>query len=363
MRFLPKLSRVAIIFILVIIVFASFGFLKYKDIRMRAQYESKLSDARDLWNEAKALHGLNELRSRELAFRAKSTIDQIRKFEDQRILSLAKDMEEVLPQISGEYKIEPKIVLDLRLVEENFSLAGFATGEKRIFAFDGELGKIVSFNFEGREVRMVGARDVMKGGQLAAIAGRIFLRDGQRIAEVTQAGTKTAALSDGNWGEVRFIHGFGGNLYVGDRDQIWKYVGISDGRFGVSQEWLTEAGKKLYQEEAGRAISFAIDGSLWILGKDGDITKLTQGRPDYFSLRELDKPFSNPKMLHTRDDLDNLYILDSGNKRVVVLNKSGNYKAQYSWDGMNDVDWIAVSEKEKKMLFFVGSKVYSTELR
>jgi hypothetical protein len=47
----------------------------------------------------------------------------------------------------------------------------------------------------------------------------------------------------------------------------------------------------------------------------------------------------------------------------VVLEKDGNYKAQYFSDKLKEAKDIAVSEKNKKIIFLSGSKLYSIEIK
>ena len=57
---------------------------------------------------------------------------------------------------------------------------------------------------------------------------------------------------------------------------------------------------------------------------------------------------------------DDLYLLDKSNTRIVMLDKKGNYKRQYRWDGVGSVTDMEVIEREGKsiILLLSGSSIY-----
>ena len=56
-------------------------------------------------------------------------------------------------------------------------------------------------------------------------------------------------------------------------------------------------------------------------------------------------------------------MLDSGNSRIVVLDKKGVYKAQYQGDKLGLIDDLVVDEGGKKIYLLDQSKIYSIELK
>ena len=153
-------------------------------------------------------------------------------------------------------------------------------------------------------------------------------------------------------GDVVAIGSFAGNLYLLDKEKgtIYKYQGSQ----GEKRNYLASD----VHPDFGNAASMAIDGAIWVLFSDGRVTKFIQGVPESLTLQGLDTPLSSPTVLYTDDESDQLYILDKGNKRVVVAKKDGTYSSQYVWEGIKDVTDIVASEKEKKIFLLSGSKIY-----
>ena len=72
---------------------------------------------------------------------------------------------------------------------------------------------------------------------------------------------------------------------------------------------------------------------------------------------------ADPTQIYTDDDSENLYLLDKGNSRIVVVAKSGEFEASYLWEGIPNVEAIVASEEEKKIFLLEGSKIYEIELK
>ncbi|GAG50039.1 unnamed protein product, partial [marine sediment metagenome] len=87
-----------------------------------------------------------------------------------------------------------------------------------------------------------------------------------------------------------------------------------------------------------------------------------QGNPQAFSVSGVAPHLINPKAIYTNEELEFLYLLEPENKRVIVLDKSGEYKAQYVSGSIGEAIDIAVSEKEGKIILLTGEKLFSIEI-
>ncbi len=138
-------------------------------------------------------------------------------------------------------------------------------------------------------------------------------------------------------------------------NQIWKYQNTDLGFLDISS-YLRAGGV-----DFNNAIAMAIDGSTYVLTSTGNIAKFTSGLSETFKIAGLDPAINNPVSLFTSDDVNNLYVLDSGGKRVVVLNKKGAYQGQYNLPMA--VNFVLADESLKKIFVISGSKVYSFDLK
>ncbi len=161
-----------------------------------------------------------------------------------------------------------------------------------------------------------------------------------------------------DWGNVGGLGIYFGNIYILNKasKQVLKYV-------STASEYV----KATYfaqdtNPDISSATSMAIDGSVWILLKDGTILKFTRGSADSFQLSGLDRGFSSPTRIFTNADSDNVYVLDNGNSRIVAFDKKGAYVSQYQSSMFKTAKDLEVREKDKKVFILNGSKLFKFDL-
>lgn len=161
-----------------------------------------------------------------------------------------------------------------------------------------------------------------------------------------------------DWGQAGGLGVFFGNVYVLDKTakQILKFVSTS------SEHVKTNYFSKDTTPDVSSSVSLTIDGSIWVLLKDGTVLKFTRGTKDNLSLNGLDKGFSSPTRTFTNADSDNIYILDNGNSRIVVFDKTGAYQSQYVSPVLKDAKDLEVLEKSKKLYVLSNGKIYKIDL-
>ena len=110
-------------------------------------------------------------------------------------------------------------------------------------------------------------------------------------------------------------------------------------------------------------MSIAIDNNVYVLFSDGVVAKYFKGKAEDFSLKGLDKPLSNPTRIYANPDFDNIYILDKGNSRVVVFDKTGSFKAEYLSGVVKNANDFEVLESDKKIFILNDNKVFQIDLK
>lgn len=147
---------------------------------------------------------------------------------------------------------------------------------------------------------------------------------------------------------------YNGNIYILDKDksQIYKFAGKDYFRSNYFSS----------SPSISNAKAIAIDGSVWVLS-DGNVAKYTKGNSDNLNITRLDKPLLSPTRIFTNVDTDNVYILDNGNSRIVVLSKNGEYQAQYQAGILKGAEDFEVKEKDKIIYILSGGKIYSIKLQ
>lgn len=171
------------------------------------------------------------------------------------------------------------------------------------------------------------------------------------------ADSKEIVKNESLWTDAVGLGTYLGNIYVLDKTKggILKFVGASHTKTNYFAANISP--------DLSKATAMAIDGSIWVLLKDGTIFKFTRGKPDSFTLSGIDKAFNNPLKIYTSNDSNNLYILDTGNSRIVALNKDGTYKEQYKTDVIKKAKDFNVKEKDKKIFILSSGKIYQIDLK
>lgn len=186
----------------------------------------------------------------------------------------------------------------------------------------------------------------------------VYILDNNGISSLDKKTGQTKMLiKSESWKTPTGIAAYLGNLYVIDKDlnQILKFVD-EGGRFTKSNYFDSAP-------NLSNAVSMSIDGSIWILFKDGSIQKFIRGTRDTFNVSGLNKPLANPRKIYTDRDTDTLYILDNDNSRVVVIEKDGKYLSEYSHDAIKTAKDFEVLESSNKIYVLSESKIYEIGIK
>ncbi len=359
---------IAIILIGLLVISIFFGTKEKTRLTQKKKADMIIEEVSSKYDQAESLKELNPLRSRSLLQESKDLIQQsletvTKKDEKERLEELLKRVEKELMGVLKEYLVEnPKIFIDFQLVKDGFRGNDWGKAEdNNLFVLDSDKLSVLQIDLETKSSQVVAGGDEFKGTiGLASSSNRIFLMAEDNIQVVDVNNQKIIAKKDDeNWGQIQQIVGFSGNIYLLDtgKETIWKYIGIDDG-LADAKEYLVKSDSQLKD-----AVSLAIDGNVWVLLKDGGIMKFTRGKKDTFVLTGLDKQFNEPIKIYTDEGLDNLYILDIKNTRIVVINKeTGEYKEQYVWSGIAGATNIVVDKQESRILLLTGQRIYEIEL-
>lgn len=184
-----------------------------------------------------------------------------------------------------------------------------------------------------------------------------YTGDASGITQYIKSSGKSKQLvkNVSDWKSLGGLGAYLGNVYVLDKSGgILKYVG------GTSKSAYFASG---VSPDLTTAVSLAIDGSIWVLKSDGTILKFTKGKQDTFTLSGLDKPLSSPSTIVTSVDDDNVYVLDKGSNRLVVLKKTGEFVNQYQAGIIKNAEGLDVDEKGKKAYILSSGTVYELDMK
>jgi len=362
-------GTVAIVLVLIFGLSLVLAGRKRQKTKEETRYNQVIEEVGYKYDEAQGLIDLNPLRAKSILVDSKGLIEEYKEEIDKDLPDELADylskIEEALGRVQREYVVEQANEwFDFSLVKEGFKGNDWEIEENLVWVWDKAQKTVVEVDLETKAARVVIGGDKVKEGDYVGLGGERGMVIGEKDKYITvingDKGTVVDEIGGEEWGRVVDTVGFGGNLYLleGEAEgQIWKYLGVDS---GVS-------GKRSYLSgdsyDLSEAVSMAIDGSVWVLFSDGTIAKYVRGAKDAFTVAGLDKPFNEPKAIFTSGEVDNIYVMDVKNTRVVVMSKTGEYKAQYVWPGIAGVKDLVVSENEGKMFLLTGEKVFTLELK
>ena len=152
---------------------------------------------------------------------------------------------------------------------------------------------------------------------------------------------------------------YNNRLYTLDtiNNQIYRHDGIASG-YGLGKEWM-----KTKNIDIKTGISIAIDGDLYLGKEQGEILKFTNGELQPFNISGLEPTLQNIAKIWTYSEDNYIYILDSVEKRLIVLNKEGILKNQYTSDQFEKPTDMIIEEKNKTAYVLDKGRVFQIELK
>ena len=318
---------IAVILIVLIVTVSILALSNKQSISNKELFTQIFSEAKTKYDEGQNLKDLNAPLAQESLKEAKRILDQnISKFkegseEKKQILALLDQVNKEVSNVSNGESVEAKEV-------------------------DKESSDLLSYEINNANVNYFVQNE-----------DKVFFLDGSGISEINKKSDKKTEVIKKSWEEDGGIGLFGSNVYVLDKkDGILKFV-PSESTYSKNNYFSGDS------PDLSSSSAMAIDGSIYILYKSGDIEKYTKAKKETFSVSGLEKPLSTPTKIFTNEDIDNVYILDDGNGRVVVIDKTGKFVKAYSAGVLKGARDLDVDEKNKKIFILSSGKVYQIDIK
>jgi hypothetical protein len=302
--------------------------------------------AADLLNKAKT--SLQKVLNSKSSFR----------FDAQVLLS---DIQEKQLQVENAHKVQAQVLADLATKNDNISATGLLKLRENLFAYDSHFVYKTIRNIVEKGISISDKESIISAALRENQNTLLFMTDVPRIIEYKNGVISPMSTLDETWKHGLDIETYGARYaYILDpvENQIWKYERRKNNYSGATA----------YNQGAdlSRAISFAIDGALYVLSDDGTIQKLFRGEKQDFSFRDMPStPISGKNLkLYTSIDLDYLYILDPVNTRVLIFTKGekfATYKKQVIYGVQGATDFVVDSSGQKVSLI-TSDKIYEFSL-
>ena len=270
---------------------------------------------------------------------------------------------------------EPVLLIDLKQNYKDIKTNGLTNIGNDFYIFNTDNNYIYLFDLETKEIELVNQASANVGRVKKFIPldndSLIGFDQNQGIVSFNTIDEKLIPLKLNRTNmpeEIQDICVYNRRLYTLEPsfNQIYKHSKTIDG-FSQEQAWIQDQAIDI-----SSALSFAIDGSIYIFKKTGQILEIYQGKKVEFELDNIQPSLSvqDPNILqpqgkikiYTNADLKYLYLLDGPTKRLIVLNKDGKLIKQFTNNQFEDLKDFIISKKEDKAWLLAGTKIFEIEI-
>ena len=203
------------------------------------------------------------------------------------------------------------------------------------------------------------------GGERQAGALLVVDRNGTLIEYDPSWGQFRTEVLGGRdvWRDPVAVQTFDSNLYILDAmaDQIWKYPGQQYAN--APAPWIQGT------FSAADTIDIGIDGSIYVLHRNGRLERFFGGQVTPFSMTRLPQPLTgaNALYLETEDIAQYIYVADAAEARIVQLDREGVFVRQLRpqpdvEETFHQLNGMFVDERGAKLYYTAGTALYVTVL-
>lgn len=358
-----SLTYIGIILALIIILIANVGILRRKqDLKNKElATQNSISLIKTNYTEAKLALNYNKDRAKTLFLQIITDAQNIK--NNSEIETIFKDSQQKLDELTVTTRFNsPKLIA-------SFSDSSFLFLFQNKFITVGKKdGKIYYQDLSENQVNQYASLPKDSGNIQTGLvtddnsAKPYFFTDKNKIFSLKDPILTPDQISpkEGNWENAVSIASFMGNLYFLDSTagQIFKHTQSTDG-YSKGEEYLNAQ-----EVDIRESVSLAIDGSVYVLTKNGSVIKLIKGKDQNFSLKNIPTPsdkINQPKLIKTTTEDSYLYILD-GN-RILEFDKAGKFLKQFAFSSdINNIQDFIINETNKTLLVLSANKLYSVDI-
>lgn len=172
---------------------------------------------------------------------------------------------------------------------------------------------------------------------------------GYDINPKTKAVTKQVA--SGGWENAVNVEAYLSNIYLLDpsSNQIYKHTKTSSG-YGKKTPYVKN------ETALPGAIDLAIDSSVYVLTKSGEVQKYTAGVMEDFQIKNLPDGLAETKDIFASAEVKGIFI--AGSNRIIQIDENQNFVTQYINEGVSKISGIAAVESNRTLYFQSSGKIY-----
>jgi cell division protein FtsL len=369
---LPASSKVLLVTTLVLLMLFSQSviWLHYKNIKEDniEKFNQTIIDVENKKNDAESsLIYRDENQARELLAEAKSMLENLDpplKSQKEQINMLLNDIKNKLNELQHIIQIDsPSRLVNFQDQDQEANIGLFLSlNSGNLYVQNQTNQSIYKFNLENKNVseiklptnvgKLLWSTDINEN--------EIFFfneSNASFILNPQDESISDAKISLNNNSGIADIASYNGRLYLLDaiNNQIYRYSKITGG-YGNQSSWTKE------KIDLQNSASLTIDGSIYVIKKDGEIIQMLNGNKTDFRTNLIDPKIESASKIKTNDTSEYLYILDPPSKRLIVVNKEGELISQYTSNQFDNLKDMVIAEEKKEIYILNGNSIFTIQL-
>lgn len=248
------------------------------------------------------------------------------------------------------------------LMKEGETLRGFSVLNDEVYAYSQKsLYKTVLDHIDESIEIVSGESEIIRASAMDDRNIIVFtLSSGEIIEYSAETGVSSAQTSDESGFKLASaVDAYGRYLYflTPEENQVWKYERRRDSFSGASA-WVQE------EMDLSEAIDLAIDGSVYLLLKEGGVKLLHKGKEIPLSIQGGSSDLlKGASKLYTDLDLNNVYFLNLERNSVIKMekvNRGLQYVQEYVF--ATEINDFYVNLDEQRLIVSDGGQLYEISL-
>lgn len=270
-------------------------------------------------------------------------------------------IEGILSQIRKETIAEPQLLYDFSQTQND--LSQLIRINNQILAFSSTSSNIMVYDLLTKQARLIDSK--IKGFNDAAVPKEndyvAFLYNNKDIVSYNPKDStfNGVEISYPNPAvKINSLIVYNRRLYTldGQNGQIYKHENIKTG-FGPGKDWLKDLSINIKD-----GVSLTTDGDMFVAQPSGKIQKITAGVKQPFDISGLDPEIKSATKIWSYTDKQYLYVLDSDNRRLVILQKDGTLHGQITAAVWKHPAGLVIDEANKRAFILDNSKLWEINL-
>lgn len=359
-----KWSKIALPILVLLLLLSIFLFFQQRQVRQalantQSQVETLQQQLEPLQNTVESQPLAARQKAQDVLAQLQALAASSRDRASQKLLAteIAR-VEALINDIAGQNNLDQlAVALNLQDYAQNFIGGSLELSNGNLYILENNRREILKINLQSKENQILSIPEGKEVRSFAVSEGQLyFLADGLWRLDVSNPNQYEQLKSEGDSDRgVTLMAAYGPYLYLVnvERRNIYRFY-YNDGQLSEAIGWLTDK----------QGLNFAdindikVDGDLWLAFRDGSLRRYNRGAATSFTLQGLPATLSAPLQIFTEENSDELAILAKEEKRLLIVNKNGEFISEISSNELAGASDLVFTPVDNKAYVLSGSVVY-----